>query len=127
MKINTAIIKTVTLSALLLLIFSLWGCSKKDVIVNHANLSLDLGIGNTHFEDESDFPAPSANAYLDVNASKIVIRDAYENADIIETPFIYNNSSTAYPRMKLEVCSNKMFIIYCPFLRRSWGSSCKAE
>lgn len=114
MKINTTIIKTVTLSALLLLIFGLCGCSKKDVIVNHANLSLDLGIGNTHFEDESDFPAPSANAYLDVNASKIVIRDAYENADIIETPFIYNNSSTAYPRMKLEVCSNKMFIIYCP-------------
>ena len=114
MKINTAIIKTVTLFALLQLIFGLWGCGKKDVIVNRANLSLDLGIGNTHFEDESDFPVPSANAYLDVNASKIVIRDAYENANIIETPFIYNNSSTAYPRMKLEICSNKMFVVYCP-------------
>ena len=114
MKIKTRIIKTVALSALLMLIFGLCACGKKDVITNKANLSLDLGIGNTHFEDESDFPSPSANAYLDVNASKIIIRDAYENADIIETPFIYNNSSTAYPIMKLEVSSNKMFVIYCP-------------
>lgn len=114
MKTKIKIIKTVAVSALLLLALVLCACGKKDVIVNRANLSLDLGIGNTHFEDESDFPAPSVNAYLDVNASKIVIRDAYENANIIETPFIYNNSSTAYPRMKLEISSNKMFVIYCP-------------
>ena len=114
MKTKTKIIKPVAVSALLLLALVLCACGKKGVIVNRANLSLDLGIGNTHFEDESDFPAPSVNAYLDVNASKIVIRDAYENANIIETPFIYNNSSTAYPRMKLEISSNKMFVIYCP-------------
>ncbi len=114
MKIKTDIIKTAALVALLLLILGLCACGKKEVILNNANLSLDLGIGNTHFEDESDFPEPSTNAYLDVNASKIVIRDAYENANVIETPFIYNNSSTAYPRMKLEVCRNKMFVIYCP-------------
>ena len=116
MKTKTKIIKPVAVSALLLLALVLCACGKKGVIVNRANLSLDLGIGNTHFEDESDFPAPSVNAYLDVNASKIVIRDAYENANIIETPFIYNNSSTAYPRMKLEISSNKMFVIYCPHL-----------
>lgn len=114
MNIIRKTIKISALFALLLLSVVLCACGKKEVLLNNANLSLDLGIGNTHYADESDYPAPSANAYLDVNASKIVIRDAYENANLIETPFIYNNSSTAYPRMKLDVCRNKMFVVYCP-------------
>ncbi len=114
MKITVKIAKISVLSMLLLLSVVLCACGKKEIIRNNANLSLDLGIGNTHYADESDFPAPSANAYLDVHASKIVIRDAYENASLMETPFIYNNSSTAYPRMKLDVCRNKMFVVYCP-------------
>ncbi len=114
MKIIIKTIKISALTALILLVAVLCSCGKKEVLLNNANLSLDLGIGNTHYADESDFPAPSENAYLDVNASKIVIRDAYENANIIQTPFIYNNSSTAYPRMKLDVCRNKMFVVYCP-------------
>ncbi len=113
MKIKTNIIKTAAAAALLLLALALCGCGSKEIIRNNAGLSLDLGIGKTHFEDESDYPAPDEGAYLDVNASKIVIRGAY-GENIIETPFIYNNSSTAYPRMKLEIYSNKMFVIYCP-------------
>ncbi len=113
MKIKTKHIKMITAAALLLLALALCGCGKKEKLRNNANLSLDLGIGNTHFEDESDFPAPLSGAYLDVNASKIVICGAYESS-IIETPFIYNTSSTAYPRMKLETSGNKMFVIYCP-------------
>lgn len=81
--------------------------------VNTANLNLDIGIGFSHFDNESDYPEPSEKAYLDVYSSKIIIRDAYEDT-IIETPLIYNNSSTAYPRKQLVVCGNRMYVIYCP-------------
>ena len=81
--------------------------------VNTASLDLDIGIGFSHFDNESDYPAPSADAYLDVYSSKIIIRDAYGDK-IIETPLIYNNSSTAHPRMKLSVSGNRMYVIYCP-------------
>ncbi|MEE0968820.1 MAG: hypothetical protein U0M06_05555 [Clostridia bacterium] len=94
-----------------LCLISCSGAKKKNT--NNANLNLDIGIGFSHFDNESDFPAPSGAAHLDVYSSKIVIREAYDD-DIIETPLIYNNSSTAYPRMKLEISGNRMYVIYCP-------------
>ena len=81
--------------------------------VNNANLTLDIGIGFSHFDNDSDYPAPSDKAYLDVYSSKIIIRDAYEGK-IIETPLINNNSSTAHPRKQLVISGNRMYIIYCP-------------
>ncbi len=113
MKIKNKILKLATLCALILLACILAGCGRKNKILNKANLSLELGIGNTHFGDESNFPVPSDKAYLDVYSSKIIICDAYESG-VIETPLIYNNSATAHPRMKLETSGNKMFIVYCP-------------
>ncbi|MBR3966025.1 MAG: hypothetical protein IKJ91_03010 [Clostridia bacterium] len=80
---------------------------------NTASLDLDIGIGFSHFDNESDHPAPSAEAYLDVYASKIIIRGAYGD-EIIETPLIYNNSTTAHPRMKINISGNRIYVIYCP-------------
>ncbi len=80
---------------------------------NTASLDLDIGIGFSHFDNESDYPAPSSEAYLDVYSSKIIIRGAY-GEEIIETPLIYNNSSTAHPRMKLSISGNRMYVTYCP-------------
>jgi hypothetical protein len=98
----------------LLALLCLNGCGdSKKKKYNMASLDLDIGIGFSHFDNESDYPAPSDNAYLDVYSSKIIIRDAY-GEEIIETPLIYNNSSTAYPRMKLSVSGNRMYVIYCP-------------
>lgn len=82
--------------------------------VNNADLNLDIGIGFSHFDNESDYPEPSENAYLDVYSSKIIIRDAYDDKQIIETPLIYNNSSTAHPRKLLVTKGNRMYVIYCP-------------
>ena len=88
-------------------------CSGEKRKVNNANLTLDIGIGFSHFDNDSDYPAPSDKAYLDVYSSKIIIRDAYEGK-IIETPLINNNSSTAHPRKQLVISGNRMYIIYCP-------------
>ncbi|MBE6538833.1 MAG: hypothetical protein E7671_05170 [Ruminococcaceae bacterium] len=108
-------IKKLTCALLFLLIAVLLascaGSGKK--IINTANLNLDIGIGISHFDNESDFPAPAETARLDVYASKIIIREAYGD-QIIETPLIYNNSTTAHPRMQLAVSGNRMYIIYCP-------------
>ncbi len=108
--------KKILISALTLLIalFCICSCeNRKQKKYNTANLELDLGIGFSHFDNESDYPAPSMDAVLDVYASKIIIKNAYGDK-IIETPLIYNNSSTAYPRMKLKISGNRMYVIYCP-------------
>ncbi len=107
-------IKLLAVTAAILAAAALTSCSgvRKEKI-NTANLNLDIGVGFSHFDNESDFPAPSENAALDVYSSKIVITGAYSD-EIIETPLIYNNSATAFPRMKLEICGNRMFVIYCP-------------
>ena len=52
------------------------GTGKKKT--NQANLNLDIGIGISHFDNESDYPAPSKDAYLDVYSSRIIIRGAYD-------------------------------------------------
>lgn len=105
------LISGVLLVLLAALLASCSGSGKK--IINTANLNLDIGIGISHFDNESDYPAPADTARLDVYASKIIIRDAY-GEQIIETPLIYNNSTTAHPRMQLTVSGNRMYIIYCP-------------
>ncbi len=94
------------------LCFSSCGENKKKKY-NTASLDLDVGIGFSHFDNESDYPPPSSDAYLDVYSSKIIIRGAY-GEQIIETPLIYNNSSTAHPRMKLSISGNRIYVIYCP-------------
>ncbi len=97
-----------------LVIFTLSSCgSIKKKQLNTANLNLDIGMGISHYENESDYPEPSPNAKLDVYSSKIIIRDAYEEK-VIETPLIYNNSSSAHPRMQMRVSGNRIFVIYCP-------------
>lgn len=99
---------------LLALVLCTTGCgSARKKKFNTASLDLDIGIGFSHFDNESDYPAPDADAYLDVYSSKIIIRGAY-GEQIIETPLIYNNSSTAYPRMQLAISGNRMYVIYCP-------------
>lgn len=95
----------------LLCIASCGSAGKKKT--NSANLNLDIGIGISHFENESDYPEPSADAKLDVYSSKIIIREAYDDK-IIETPLIYNNSSTAHPRMQLRISGNRLYVVYCP-------------
>ena len=108
--------KNIFFSALLCLLalLSLVSCGDaRKKKVNTASLELDVGIGFSHFDNESDYPAPSSEAYLDVYSSKIIIRNAYGDK-IIETPLIYNNSSTAHPRMKLSISGNRMYVVYCP-------------
>ncbi len=97
-----------------ILIFCLASCghaNKKKI--NNANLNLDIGNGFSHFDNESNHPAPSPEAVLDVLSSKIIIKHAYGD-QIIETPLIYNNSPTAYPRMDLIISGNRMVVVYCP-------------
>ena len=103
--------KVILICLMAILCLASCGQSKKKK-TNTANLNLDIGIGFSHFENDSDYPAPSAEAELDVLSSKIIIKNAYDK--VIETPLIYNNSSTAYPRMKLVVSGNRLFVIYCP-------------
>lgn len=118
---NGAFMKHITskkLFSILILLLTvaicLSGCGEnKKKKYNTASLDLDIGIGFSHFGNESDYPAPSAEAYLDVYSSKIIIRGAY-GEDIVETPLIYNNSATAHPRMKLSISGNRMYVIYCP-------------
>ena len=95
-------------------VICLSGCGEnKKKKYNTASLDLDIGIGFSHFDNESDYPAPSADAYLDVYSSKIIIRGAY-GEEIIQTPLIYNNSATAHPRMKMSISGNRIYVIYCP-------------
>lgn len=110
MKLKNIIFTAIAGTALL---FLLTGCGKTEKKFNTANLDLDIGIGISHFDDDSDYPAPSSKAYLDVYSSKIVISGAYDNK-IIETPLINNNASTAHPRMQLTISGNRMYVVYCP-------------
>ena len=107
------LIKSVLISLILISLAATTGCSNNKRILNTANLNLDIGIGISHFENDSDYPAPDSDAYIDIYSSKIVIRGAYDDK-IIETPLIYNNSSTAHPRTKLFIFGNKIVIAYCP-------------
>lgn len=104
--------KKIILCSICLLCLTSCGDATKRKI-NTATLDLDIGIGFSHFENDSDYPEPSDKAYLDVYSSKIIIRDAYEDK-VIETPLLYNNSSTAYPRKELTICGNRMYVVYCP-------------
>ncbi|MBR4296176.1 MAG: hypothetical protein IKT56_04985 [Clostridia bacterium] len=106
------IAKAALLCLLCVLCLASCGSANKKKI-NSANLNLDIGIGISHFDNESDFPAPSNEAKLSVFDSKIVIVGAYGDG-VIETPLIYNNATTASPRKQLVVCGNRMFVIYCP-------------
>ncbi len=112
-KKSQILMKSLLISLLLISLAVITGCSNNKKIINTANLNLDIGIGISHFENDSDYPAPDSDAYIDIYSSKIVIRGAYDDK-IIETPLIYNNSSTAHPRTKLFIFGNKMLIAYCP-------------